>query len=63
MKKEILKDQLKEEHRTTGADILASLKPFFDEYFIGRVVLSEESLVYFLPNGQIFRINCNAMSL
>lgn len=55
-------DKIKEEskivanERVTAEDILYSLKPLLDEYFVGTISCGKTALTYQTTNGQSFRI-------
>ena len=42
--------------RVTTEDILYSLKPLLDEYFVGTISCGKTALTYQTTNGQSFRI-------
>ena len=42
--------------RVTAEDILFSLKPLLDEYFVGTISCDKTALTYQTTNGQSFRI-------
>lgn len=42
--------------RVTTEDILYSLKPLLDEYFVGTISCDKTALTYQTTNGQSFRI-------
>ena len=42
--------------RVTAEDILFSLKPLLDEYFVGVATCKNNALTYQTANGQSFRI-------
>ena len=43
--------------KVTGEDILFSLKPLFDEYFVGTVSCNNNALTYKTVTGQSFIID------
>lgn len=51
-------DKIKEaaNERVTPEDILFSLKPLLDEYFVGTISCDKTALTYQTANGQSFRI-------
>ena len=40
----------------TAEDIVASLKPLVDEYFVGSCQVAGETLFYTLPDGRTFSL-------
>lgn len=42
--------------RVTSEDILFSLKPLLDEYFVGTISCDKTAFTYQTTNGQSFRI-------
>ena len=40
----------------TAEDIIASLKPLVDEYFVGSCQVTGETLFYTLPDGRTFSL-------
>lgn len=46
----------KEGAAVTAEDIIASLKPLVDEYFVGSCEQRGETLVYVLPDGRKFHL-------
>ena len=38
----------------TAEDVMASLKPLFDEYLLGTCEQQGDTLLYTLPNGRTF---------
>lgn len=55
-------DKIKEESKivaneiVTPEDILFSLKPLLDEYFVGTISCGKAALTYQTTNGQSFRV-------
>ena len=51
-------DKIKEaaNERVTAEDILFSLKPLLDEYFVGTISCDKTALTYQTVSGQKFRI-------
>ena len=43
----------------TAEDIVASLKPLVDEYFVGSCRVAGEKLFYTLPDGRTFSLTAN----
>ena len=50
------KIEWKEGAAVTAEDIIASLKPLVDEYFVGSCEQRGETLVYVLPDGREFHL-------
>ena len=50
------KIEWKEGAAVTAEDIIASLKPLVDEYFVGSCEQRGETLVYVLPDGRKFHL-------
>ena len=40
----------------TAEDVMASLKPLFDEYLLGTCEQQGDTLLYTLPDGRTFRL-------
>lgn len=54
--KEKIPQEARDESPITGAQLMAEIAPLVEEYFIGKVVSSDGSVLYTLPNGQKFRL-------
>ena len=45
----------------TAEDVMASLKPLFDEYLLGTCEQQGDTLLYTLPDGRAFRLQAERM--
>ncbi len=45
----------------TAEDVMASLKPLFDEYLLGTCEQQGDTLLYTLPDGRTFRLKAERM--
>ena len=45
----------------TAEDVMASLKPLFDEYLLGTCEQQGDTLLYTLPDGRTFRLKAKRM--
>ncbi len=53
---------LKNEPPVKSGELLEEIKPLLEEYFIGKVCVDGEGIVYTLPNGQKFILNVKAIA-
>ena len=45
----------------TAEDVMASLKPLFDEYLWGTCEQQGDTILYILPDGRTFRLKAERM--
>ena len=45
----------------TAEDVMASLKPLFDEYLLGTCAQQGDTILYTLPDGRAFRLQAERM--
>ena len=45
----------------TAEDVMASLKPLFDEYLLGTCEQQGDTILYTLPDGRAFRLQAERM--
>ena len=45
----------------TAEDVIASLKPLFDEYLWGTCEQQGDTILYILPDGRTFRLKAERM--
>lgn len=51
----------KNEAPVNPKELLEEIKPLIEDYFLGKVAMTEEGLNYTLPNGQKFVFTAQAL--
>lgn len=52
----------KNEPPITTNDLLAEIKPLFEDYFIGEISFDGQNIAYCLPNGQKFKLSAEEVA-